>query len=793
MRRFSLLLAIAVLLLSGLVGYTYRLRIEKERSEKGRPRPEMALNLEAQAKGWHWQKDDPDTNKPVVRVDASAFVAVQQPYTFRLQEVKLRLYDKGGSTYTYVRTASGIFDQWSGVLKSEAPVTIIMHVPAGKNADVPAEVKQYVQVVTSGVTYESKTGRAFTDKPASFRFAAGDGQAIGVEYDPTKRELHLKSQISLDWVGDGARDKALHVESGDLVYKELEQKIYLTPWSKLKRQDTTIQGLSSTVTLIDGVLHQIETDHAHGTDQHEDRTQSYSGNKMTALFDEDGVLVNIVAQPNARIASDQPGSKTTITSDKADLRFTANTKLKGGKESSDSLLHLVLSDGHAKALSVPTSQPGVDIAETRILRSDHIELEMKPGGQDIQEVRTASRGQLEFLPNSPGQSHRTLDATPLRIIYGPNNAIDTFLAWHAATHTDKPPTGKQASSTGTDVKPSQPTPALTWSDQLVAKFGPGTNKIATIQQDGNFRYQEGVRQATAKRAFIDQKINRIDLVEAARVWDDTGTTKADRIVMNQASGDMDAAGNVITSHEPDKNAKPGTSMLDEKQPMQAKADSMQTREDNVKVHYSGHAVVWQSANRIAADVIDIDRGEQTLHAVGHVWSELIDKKSHPDTTNTQSTQVASQANSQADSKSAPMFAIVRAPELMYRDDQRIALYKGGVKLTRGQMIIDSDQLRAFLTPKTNDNADQSSLDHAYADGNVTVFEKMSDRTRTGTSRHCEYYTKDDKVVMNGGLAQMVDSVKGIVQGRQLTFFNQDDRLIAEGQKGELAFTRMNKK
>ena len=54
----------------------------------------------------------------------------------------------------------------------------------------------------SGVRYETKTGLATTEKPAKFQFADGNGEAVGLDYDPTKRELHLKSQVSLNWVGN---------------------------------------------------------------------------------------------------------------------------------------------------------------------------------------------------------------------------------------------------------------------------------------------------------------------------------------------------------------------------------------------------------------------------------------------------------------------------------------------------------------------------------------------------------------------------------------------------------------
>ncbi|MCU1291455.1 MAG: OstA family protein, partial [Bryobacterales bacterium] len=288
-----------------------------------------------------------------------------------------------------------------------------------------------------------------------------------------------------------------------------------------------------------------------------------------------------------------------------------------------------------------------------------------------------------------------------------------------------------------------------------------------------FRYEEGGRKATAKRAYLEQNINRITLFDKAQVSDESGSALADKIIMNQANGDMDAIGHVVSSHAPDKNEKPGTSMLDNTKTMQAKSDQMQTRDNNSKIFYEGNAVLWQGANRISANVIHIDRDEQTLEASGNVVSELVDDKGDG---------------------AGPVFTVVYAPQLLYRDDTRIADYTGGVKLERAKMTVTSGKLQAFLTPKTENAKDQSSLDHAFADGDVKIYHVLATgRTRTGVSQHCEYFTQDDRVILNGGSPQMLDSYKGITKGRQLTYFSGDDRLVVDGEKKALVYTQMKKR
>ena len=799
MRRISVFLAVAALLVTLAVAYTLRLRMEKARRAHVAAAPQIAVGYDAKSpNGWRYDKDDPQTGKPIVRLRADSAQATHDPSTLEIHGLGLRLYDKAASSYTYVHCEKGFFDERSGLLKSDGEVSIVMNVPSDKNAEDKDEAGKRVRVTTSGITYETKTGKASTDQPASFVFTKGDGQAVGAEYDPNTKILHLKSKIALDWIGDGPVENKMHIEAADLVYKEAEQKIYLSPSAKMQRQGTTIAAENPVVTLDDGRLREIDGDHGFGTDDRDDRHTIYSADKMRALFDDNGNVVNIIGENNAKVVASQPGSETTLTGNRADLRFAVSSKQVNGKEQDSSDLHLVLADGHALAESVPKPQPGVQLAETRILRSEHIELEMKPGGQDVQEIRTSSQAQLEFKPNRPDQSHRIIDASRLRVLYGEGSYIDTFLAWNVATHTDKPASAAPVrAAPSQEAKANGPQPAaLTWSDQMVAKFSPNSNQVSTIDQTGNFRYEEGVRKAWAKKAFLEQTINRITLTGGAHVLDDTGSAIADQIVMNQANGDMDASGHVVSTHAPNKNQKPGTSMLDDTKAMEAEADEMQTRENNTKVHYKGHAVMWQGANRISANQIDVDRDEQSLHAIGDVVSELVDNKSTSNSPaqNAAQNNVAKATQTQADAAAPPVFTTVRAPELFYRDDVRLADYRGGVKLTREKMTVNAKEALAYLNPKNGDNDDQSSLDHVFANGNVTIHDvTANNRTRTGTAEHCEYYTKENKVVLNGGAPQMVDSYKGVTKGHQLTYYDDEDRLIVEGEKKQLAYTQMKKR
>ena len=160
---------------------------------------------------------------------------------------------------------------------------------------------------------------------------------------------------------------------------------------------------------------------------------------------------------------------------------------------------------------------------------------------------------------------------------------------------------------------------LTQSKELLATFDPKTSELARLEQKTDFRYEEGTRRATADRATLEQAKDLITLEGSARASDPTGSAAADRLVMNQKSGDFVADGRVATTRLPDQKAS-SSALLSGAEVMQGRAQHMTSAENNQKLHYEGSAVVWQGANRVEADRIDIDRTRQVFEAHGKVVS-----------------------------------------------------------------------------------------------------------------------------------------------------------------------------
>lgn len=732
--RGLLLLGIAVII--AVVGGSYY-RQSRTLATQAPPTPKsLPLNTDATATDWVWNKDE--GNRRVVQVRAKGFKQFNDPSRLDLDGVELKLFKDDGKSFDQIRSAKAQFDEANQTLYSDGAVEIKL--------DVPVEGQPHGRLMaihTSGVTFESKTGKAWTERAATCTFDQGDGQAVGATYDPNTSELLMKSQVVLHWRGRAENSKPMTIEAGQLDYKQKESRVYLNQWARLTRDGGTLEGGDTLVILNDGAIQRVETKAAHGTDTQPNRKLDYSADELAMDFAPNGEVERIAAKTNARLQSVSNSGNIGIAADRVDLTFDAAT--------GTSALQTALANGRAVVESEPAERPGVQTAERKRLTSESVLITMRKGGHDLDKVETQAQGHLEFIPTRAGQRHRTVDATRMSMIYAAGNQPQLFRAANAVTVTDPDP--KAGSDAG---------PLRTSSAELTADFDPKTGQMAHMRQSGDFRYEQGTQHARARSATLDQATNLITLEGTARVWDPDGTASADRILLDQKKGEMTALGHVASSREPDPNGK-SSAMLANDKPMEATADRMQTVDHNNRIHYDGHAVAWQGANRIWADDLDIDRGDRCLTAKGHVKTQFLE-------------QQKKDANGVAQSATAPGFIVIDAAALVYTEADRLAHYTGGTHLVRTGMDVKADEIRAFL----NDADADSSLDHAFADGKAHILRKGPDRTMDGTGEHAEYYTADQRIVMRGGDPTLIDSLRGYTKGRELIYYADDDKLLVNG-------------
>ena len=766
MRGTRWLILVAIILLLGGVAATYRLQ-KRELHDESPAKPEtMAAELSSAAQDWSWiETSEPPDSRTICIIKAKDARQVKDSNHVELERVELRMPSMHADTYNLVHSAHAEYNQSQKRLYSDGAVDITLAVP---NEGQPKHT--LVSIHSSGVTFDSGTGKATTDRPATFQFENGEGKAVGASYDPSSRELFLNSQAELHWNPPGPHAKPMKIEAGQVIYRENLSGIWLTPWARLTRDNTVVEGAETIIALQDRSIHHVETHNAHGTDSYPNRKLQYGADHLTVDYGDTGQVEKITGEGNARLVSDSEGSQITASGDRVELQF--------GDNNGESALTLALVSGHGYLESKPLATPGHIPAETRILRSDVIQMKMRPGGREIAGLETHAASELEFLPNHAGQRHRKFIGDRMWIDYGAQNRIQSFRAVNCRTVSD--PTPEELAKKGPVT--------TTVSKNVSAAFDPKTSQLTRMEQWEDFSYESGDRKARADRGILEQVENRITLDKHARMWDSTGNTNADRIVLDEKSGNFTAEGHVNTSRLPDQSKKKSDSaMLSGDQPLQAVARSMTSANHNKQVKYDGDAVLWQGVNRIQADHVEIDRDKRSIVADGHVVTQSREEPK-PDTDPAPAPVAAKPAAPSTDSAPA-IFTLVKAPHMVYTDQARLAHYSGGVLLNRGGLQMKAVDLRSWLAEEGADNR----LQKAFADGSVQIVQSGPIRTRIGSSEHAEYYTEEDKIVLRGGDPTMNDSIRGNTRGSELTYYSNDDRLLVKGSDGKPATSHIRRK
>ena len=241
MRRTRWLFLAAILAIVVSVGATYVKRKAGFLRDALPPPKPLDEGINAQSQKWTY--GDFKGTEQRVFIQAGSMRQIKDTSAVELEDVELHLFHKEATEYDLVRCAKAQFDPNAKTLFSDGQVEITRNVPV----EGP-QTGHIVKIHSSGVTFESESGKATTDRKASFEFDQGGGTSVGAEYDPQERQLHLKSQVSLDWRGKTPESVPMHIEAGEAYYLEKESKVVLIPWSRMTRDTLHMEGGMSVVT-----------------------------------------------------------------------------------------------------------------------------------------------------------------------------------------------------------------------------------------------------------------------------------------------------------------------------------------------------------------------------------------------------------------------------------------------------------------------------------------------------------------------------------------------------------------
>jgi lipopolysaccharide export system protein LptA len=284
--------------------------------------------------------------------------------------------------------------------------------------------------------------------------------------------------------------------------------------------------------------------------------------------------------------------------------------------------------------------------------------------------------------------------------------------------------------------------------------------------------------AIAEKLTYDGKTQRMMLSGSVEMQNSDGMLWADRVAVEQKTGDAAADGSVKASY------RSGT-QGDALHVLAGRADLKKASNTAIFYGLGGQpARLWQGGSQIEAPVLEFDRGRDQLRARGGGDGSALAVR-----TALMSAGSAKQGVTAASPKTGVLrkAAVVRigSREMIYSDEAHTAKFTGGVKVESADGVMRGQQATAYLQsgPGRKDAVStpgsgfmNGGVERVVVDGEIEI--EQSGRRATGDRL---IYTADDGVfVLTGTDAEpprVMDATRGTVTGRELRFREQDESVV----------------
>ncbi|HVZ83060.1 MAG TPA: LptA/OstA family protein [Terracidiphilus sp.] len=725
--------------------------------------------------------------KALFKITASRVEQLKNDH-FRLHSVTIEMYGADGRSVDRIQGNEFEYDQKAGIAQAAGPVEITLSrlgdasgmlqgkaqaralggMP--KNSPLAAAVKDAksgeIQVKTSGLTFNQKTGTATTAQYLEFALAQGSGSAIGATYDSQNGTLVFDRAVQMQTRhgNDLVTLKAAHGQ-----YDRDDQICHLNDATVAYRDGTAQAAQAQVAFRDDGSADRLDAKQFALTTAAGDHL---SAPTATLLFDahnqpSHGHLEGGVAMDDA-----SNGRTTHGTAPSAELEFNAKGEL------------------HRAHL-----ERGVSIASDEQTGAAHVHRQWNSPVADL-DFHDAGRGQMELASihgtggvTVASETRRGAEpATPDRFaadevtgIFGANSALTAMTGTGHAHMEQTAQDGTRQTTSGDrlDVHMAAQNGSRSRSSAAQIDSAIVTGNVTLVQQPAAKPGAAAPAElrAMAERAVYEGAGQWLHLFGSPRVEDGSLQLTAAKIDVAQATGDAFAHGNVKATWFGAKSASGQSQPLGGQGPAHIVAAEAQLHKATGEAAFQGQARLWQGANSISAPAIVLDRDRRTLtaHAAG---------PGDP-------VRVVMLSNGAADTPgkphaSAPSVVRVRGGDLKYSDAERKAVMwggaAGGVVAETPDATTRASEVELVLLPPGNHagpNGGAAQVDRMTARGHVVI----ESQGRRGSGEQLSYSGETGSYTLTGTAAappRMTDPQRGVITGGALIFNSRDDSVNVEG-------------
>jgi lipopolysaccharide export system protein LptA len=747
---------VAILLAAAVAGVYLRGVWVVKQAEKKAPPPVPAA-VEQRSNEFSFSKVE--GQRTIYTVRASRTTEFKEGSRNLLEDVSITVYGKKGERNDTLRTRACDFISSTGKIGCAGEVRISLQ--AG---GAPANA-QAVQVVTSGVSFDRGSGVARTDKPVTFKWPAGEGRAVGVQYDSNSGTLHLDSSVEMTLavsppgipngtkakVTEAPHEKTLHVTGDSMVFRREARTVQVL--GTVRAQQTTHDLAAESVLLeLDAAFHArrlVASGHPRMRDSDVHGPTALDADEISAALTPEGAVESIVATGNVH------GSRNTSAGEDGIEAGRVQVDLVGRQN----VPHLLTAGGGVTM----TSHSATAAGGTRRVESEALEVHFaknsRPGQAMLESVNTLAPARIEWqniaVPNSaaangkPAKQTTRMRGQQMNLQFDGQNQLQQLVSSGGVEVTRQLGDGPEQATT---------------SRELTANFS-NTGEWSTIDQAGDVRFREGLRAGQGDRAHLDRATNTATLTGSVILSDATMRTTAQSATFTQGSNELRADGNVLSSE-----LRAGTGSLTNLAAEPAHVSAPHLVADVAKGHavYSGGSRLWQGDSVIEADTVELDNPSHVLVAREHVRGVFPEAAWTP------------KGGPPAGAPTRPGTALwhVRGGLLTYWGSESRARLEQDATANSAESSIHANQIDLYFSAGAPASS-AKQLSRAVATGDVTVRQE----DRRGTSNRAEYTASEGKFVLSGGKPTLYDSTGDTTTGRQLTFFFADDRIVVDSEEG----------
>jgi lipopolysaccharide export system protein LptA len=754
--------AVAGVLVAIVVGvYLRNAWLAKQEAKKAPPA--VPPTIEQRSNEFSYSKVE--GQRTIYTVKASRTTQFKEGSRNLLEDVSITVFGRKGerNDKLVTRACDFISDTQKISCLGEVQISLQAKGPASANA---------IQVTTSGVSFDQKSGEARTDKPVTFRWPAGDGRAVGARYDSNIGTMYLESDVEMTMMVSSpalpektiaAPEKAVHLTGSSLAFQR-ESRTVQVQGSVHAQQTTHELSADSLLMELDASFHArrlVASGHPKLLDTDVHGPISLDADEISAGWRPDGSVESIIAAGSVHGSRSSPAGEDGIEAGRVQMDLAT-------RQNVPRLLT-------ASAGVVLTSRGATPAGGSRRVESDALEMHLLndsgPGPARVESVNTLAPARVEWqnvsmVGGKPIPQTMRMNGKQMNLKFDEQNQLQQL-----------------ASSGGVEVTrqlgdgPEQ----TTASRDLTAKFD-GAGQWARIDQTGDVRFRDGQRGGQGERAHLDRATNTASLTGSVVLTDAATRTTAQSAVFTQNSNQLRADGNVLTTE-----LRGGTGSVSNfsEEPGHVSADHLVA--DTARGHavYSGSGRLWQGQSVIEADTIDLDSPSHVLVARGQVRGVFPQTAWSPKPGQA-SIQTTGRTPSQTLGKAGPpqtQLGHVQGGMLTYWETESRARVEQNARADSLQGSIQANQIDLYFSTPSAVNATKE-LSRAVATGDVAVHQE----DRRGTSNRAEYTASEGKFVLSEGKPTLYDSTGDTTTGRQLTFYFADDRIVVDSEEGTKTVT-----